>query len=560
MKYKDFYKNLNELLNVEENQALKNFYVHITDILQDLVRQRTVSTLDTNNFEAFKTWFLEKYRPVMAGATREKASLWHQNTEGVAIEFTVPVVVQESFPAIGYLRNKNALHKKFELILSNNLPKNTGAACIISNKRIVGILLNLSDLTDKKFNEYKSVLQHEIQHTAMSAQDLDKTRDIGDKNYSEYKYYYSAAEIEAFAKQYAYMYHKKFPKDTRVNSEKLLDFIYNNSLNRHYNNLYAYLVMFQNPQKHKSDFGTPISYAEMETMRQVHLDFVRELTRSLNYFIRVDSTKLEESMQLDFPITVSDEQKNHAREALKFYIKQNYNYYSNAEQNLKSRYAFKLERVKDNRWGEIIYTFNLVGKGGNEYQFKSYPDAIDTTAGRHYGSVKDAIESIPHDENSAYRGMSFEEALEAKRRGYFKSKGELNLGSSQAGYTFFGEDPSTAIFYASGFQPIVSDVTRNKPGVIIQVSKDILSPADLTPNKARTGPVGTNGEWITANKIPCSEVQNMWFILLSRSTYATIEVVYNRYSKTYSSGSRFPASKKFVIINKKDFLKNSKAI
>ena len=55
MKYKDFYKNLNELLNVEENQALKNFYVHITDILQDLVRQRTVSTLDTNNFEAFKT-------------------------------------------------------------------------------------------------------------------------------------------------------------------------------------------------------------------------------------------------------------------------------------------------------------------------------------------------------------------------------------------------------------------------------------------------------------------------------------------------------------------------
>jgi hypothetical protein len=545
MKYKDFYPSLllNELLDINENRELHKLYVYIIDIVKDFATKKSKFNPKKTTF---LVWFHEIYKPI-------KPEIHKVAGDSTALYFKLSNEFRKVFPNVGMRWDGNVI---FVLeFFAPDESRRFGNLKIRNGEEIIGIDLNLEYVTPENFATCKTIVQHELQHFVTNREIL-YSDDPPQKNQENdlvqfINYLCAPAEIEAFAKQFAYLYHKKFPDHRKIDQFDLLDYIQSIKDQTFVSHIYSYLLYFKYP--HKSEFKKILTPKLAEKMRRVHFDFVRELTRSLNYFIRVDSTKLEESVVLKFPTNITDEEKRKAREALKFYISKNYNYYSNAEQNLKNRYEFKLERIRDDRWSETIYTFGLIGKGGTETQLKSYPDAPYSNAGKRYRTVKDAIESIPHDANSAYRGMSFEELLNAKKLGYFKSKGELNIGASQAGYTFFGENPSTAIFYATGFQPIVTDITRNRPGAIIQVSKDLLSPADITPNKSRTGVVGSHGEWVTSEKIPLSKIENVWFVVPTTSTYATIDVVYNRYNKTYSSGSRYPASKTFAIINKKDF-------
>ena len=266
------------------------------------------------------------------------------------------------------------------------------------------------------------------------------------------------------------------------------------------------------------------------------------------------------SLKFDDSKNFSDEQKREAKSVLNNYIKNSYKYYDDKFGLLMiNRYDFILKDIRDH-WREKIYRFEYVGKGGRDSNELAFPNTdVEGLKNlrrsfRRYKSVNNAIDDIPENPNSAYRGMSFEELLNAKRKGYFQSSGIMNIGDSQSGYTFFGDKPSTARYYSGGFQPIPSSVTRNKPGVIIEVPKSILQLANTVKSPKTGHYVGSDNEYVTDKRIEFSDILNVWLLVPDRSRYGTIEVVYDKYEKKYSEGSRYSASVDYKLVHKKGMI------
>ena len=266
------------------------------------------------------------------------------------------------------------------------------------------------------------------------------------------------------------------------------------------------------------------------------------------------------SLTFDSGKNFSEEQKSEARKALNNFISRGYKYYSDKFGLLMiNRYDFILKDIRDH-WRETIYRFEYVGKGGRDTSVLDFPGTEVPglknlrRQKRVYRDIKDAVVDIPENPNSAYRGMSFEELINAKKKGYFQSSGIMNIGDSQAGYTFFGDKPSTARYYSAGFQPVPSSVTRNKPGVIIEVSRDILSLASETLSPTTKRPVGSENEYVTNKRIEFGDILNVWLIVPERSGYGTIEIVYDKFEKRYSEGSRYSATVDYKLIHKKGMI------
>jgi hypothetical protein len=269
---------------------------------------------------------------------------------------------------------------------------------------------------------------------------------------------------------------------------------------------------------------------------------------------------IKEALSISFAKDFTDEEKRQATDALKYFIKSGYKHYSEKYGELMvSRYDFILKDIRDH-WRETIYSFDIVGKGGREFSKSSYPDSDSEILRnwkrpyRKYRDLKDAVKEIPVNVDSAYRGMSFEELIDAKKKGYFKSSGIMNIGDSQESYTFFGDTPSTARYYSAGFQPMPSSVTRNKPGVIIEVPKSILQQANLAVSKKTGKPVGSENEYVTDKSISFSDVKNLWLIVPEESGFGYFEVVYDKSEKRYKEGSRSPAMTNYKLIHKKGMI------
>lgn len=280
----------------------------------------------------------------------------------------------------------------------------------------------------------------------------------------------------------------------------------------------------------------------------MYLDFYKELLRE-GLSLTFDSNK-----------NFSEEQKREAKRILNNFIKSSYNYYREKFGLLMiNRYDFILKDIRD-EWRETTYRFEFVGKGGRDTSELDFPGTEVPglknlrRQKRVYRDIKDAVVDIPENPNSAYRGMSFEELMDAKKKGYFQSSGIMNLGDSQAGYTFFGDKPSTARYYGASFQPVPSSVTRNKPGVIIEVSRDILSLASETLSPTTKRPVGSENEYVTNKRIEFSDILNVWLIVPEKSGYGMIEIVYDKFEKRYSEGSRYNALVDYKLIHKKGMI------
>lgn len=280
----------------------------------------------------------------------------------------------------------------------------------------------------------------------------------------------------------------------------------------------------------------------------IYVDFYKEI--------------LSEGLSLTFDDTknFNDEQKREATKALNNFISSGYKYYSDKFGLLMiNRYDFILRDIRDH-WRETIYRFDYVGKGGRDSSELRFPGTdVEGLKNlrinmRKYRDIKDVIDDIPENPASAYRGMSFEELLNAKKKGYFQSSGIMNIGDSQVGYTFFGDTPSTARYYSAGFQPVPSSATRNKPGVIIEVPKSILSVARNIKSPKTNQPVGTENEYVTDKRIEFSDILNLWLIVPDKSSYGSIEIVYDKYEKRYSEGSRSSASGYYKLIHKKGMI------
>ena len=109
------------------------------------------------------------------------------------------------------------------------------------------------------------------------------------------------------------------------------------------------------------------------------------------------------------------------------------------------------------------YKFGIVPKGEKWKQkghFENKGEPIQ------YGK-KSGYEKIPRKAGLVYRGMSWQEYQNAKRKGYFKSRGSYNIGTTQVGATCGSLDPDTAMLYAANFAPMQKKPTPNEPGVVI---------------------------------------------------------------------------------------------
>lgn len=264
------------------------------------------------------------------------------------------------------------------------------------------------------------------------------------------------------------------------------------------------------------------------------------------------SSLLTEALTLSFNGDFTPEQKQMATQALKYFMRNQWPYIENTIGKMSSRFEFKLTRIRD-AWSKIIFTFDYGEIGGKSVMMKPYPDAHRIKKHKYHKDIKSAIADIPDNPNSVYRGMSFEEALTIKKRGYILSNSSMTIGDSQEGYTFFGDDPKTGHFYASGFQPLPLTGTRNKPPVIIEIPKDYVEPADITINKKTKHPVGSHGEWVSNQPISVDKITNVWFVINKYSTFGDFDIIYDKHREKFHGGSRAPISVKSVVISKPDF-------
>jgi hypothetical protein len=248
---------------------------------------------------------------------------------------------------------------------------------------------------------------------------------------------------------------------------------------------------------------------------------------------------LTENVQLTYAGPFTPEQKMMAKNVLIKYIKQT------GRESMFSRYNFILTSIFS-RWTEEKYNFQYISKGGRDAFVKPYEDAPYLRKAKKFKTVVDAIKDIPTDDNYVYRGMSFEEYVNIKKTGFVKSRGEYNLGDAQKNYTFFGDSFKTARFYAGSFQPMERDVTRNKPGVVIEVPKKLTQPADTI--KSGNDPVGQPNEYITDEPISANNIRNVWFLVPTLSYYGDMDINYNTHTKECSQGSRSSPSVQYAVI------------
>ena len=100
------------------------------------------------------------------------------------------------------------------------MPKSEGAAIKSKTEplRINGLEIGTTKLFNFPVDAFKSSLQHEVQHIA----NIEKE---GFKSNEEegYGYLASSKEVDSHAKQFAYLYKKKYPNETTIDFKKLRD-------------------------------------------------------------------------------------------------------------------------------------------------------------------------------------------------------------------------------------------------------------------------------------------------------------------------------------------------
>jgi hypothetical protein len=224
------------------------------------------------------------------------------------------------------------------------------------------------------------------------------------------------------------------------------------------------------------------------------------------------------------------------------------------KQELKAsmaRFKYTLTKVRQDDWNnEVTYHFTNdtidKGKGRDEIisdksddRYEYYPNWDGRTGKRVYKSPKDAIDSIPNDENLAYRGMSWEEWRSIQKTGIIQSKGQHNF-SNQGSLTFFGPKSSTGESYAGGFAPNAYSPTPVRPGVVIAVPKNLLKTPKDNPNIPQ-------GELAFEGTMDAKNIVNAWMLVATKTKPGKFDVVFNLKTNQVREGSRMSISVSYSI-------------
>ena len=182
---------------------------------------------------------------------------------------------------------------------------------------------------------------------------------------------------------------------------------------------------------------------------------------------------------------------------------------------LKERYTFRLTKSLENSDG-LTLTVSILPvekyPGREEMVSPDHPlygyyqqYRGGKTGQKVYKTPKDAIEEIPADPRRAYRGMSWEEWQDIRRKGYIYSRGKYNLG--QEDYTLFGQDPPTAVHYAHGFAPLQYQTSFRKPSVVIAIPRDLTRTHQDDPDNIPQSELGVKG------RLSSEHITDVWMLV-----------------------------------------------
>jgi len=215
--------NTAEYLTKEENQCLKQIYIFLRDVLLDFKKQVSIYYQKNPGQLSISNFIKNHYN------LPDKIS---KSSESISIDFDkVNPLIRKTF---------KSLQNDF---IINFIPKDEGAAIKSKTEplRITGMNIGTTKLFNYPEESFKSSLQHEIQHIAnIEKEGIEK----GDFD-SGYIYLTSKKEIDSHAKQFAYLYKKKYPEDKEINGKKLMDM---DMVERSKNKLNLYL-WFRSPEQ-----------------------------------------------------------------------------------------------------------------------------------------------------------------------------------------------------------------------------------------------------------------------------------------------------------------------
>ena len=201
--YKTFESNStsDEYLTKEENQCLKQIYIFLRDVLLDFKKQVSIYYQKNPGQLSISNFIKNHYN------LHDKVS---KSSDSISVDFDkVNPLIRKTF---------KSLQNEF---IINFIPKDEGAS--IRSKtdplRITGMNIGTTKIFNSPEEALKSSLQHEIQHIANIEKEGIEKGDVD----SGYIYLTSKKEIDSHAKQFAYLYKKKYPEDKEIDSKKLMN-------------------------------------------------------------------------------------------------------------------------------------------------------------------------------------------------------------------------------------------------------------------------------------------------------------------------------------------------
>ena len=196
---------LNEILTDEQNCGLKSIYIFVRDILWDIRSEllaegitQELLFLDPKHLVA---QFWAKYVP----PTGTRKGLW----------FISIIWPQE------YLKKFPNLDSELKIVIK---PRGTTFALERSGDKIDTLLVPMKSLLGDS-DTIKSLLQHEIQHIINWGVDVEEDGEGSKQFMTWFKYLSNGGELNAHAKQFAYLYYKQFPNDIKLDGKKFREFI-----------------------------------------------------------------------------------------------------------------------------------------------------------------------------------------------------------------------------------------------------------------------------------------------------------------------------------------------
>ena len=189
-------------LSKDENSSIKSMYKFIRDVLLDMKRQISLHYQKNPGKLSISEFVRRDYRPV------DKVSV-----------STLPCTLVVDLDKVDPLIKKTfkSLQRDFYIRLEPQ-SDDAGIKSKIQPLRIEGMVVGTTKLLNFPEDALKSSLQHELQHIA----NLEKEEAQPGYENGGYDYLASRREVDSHAKQFAYLYHKRYPGES-LDIKKLRD-------------------------------------------------------------------------------------------------------------------------------------------------------------------------------------------------------------------------------------------------------------------------------------------------------------------------------------------------